>query len=92
MKSSDPFSKHLNKQIAQKSRELECAVCLIGCQPPILRCPLDHLVCKKCRPKLSVCGECRQPYKGEDRHRYAERSYEDLQGLLRTREEHARNN
>jgi len=90
-KSTDPFTDFLAKAIAQKSRELECPVCLAVCQPPILRCPLDHLVCKMCRPMLSVCGECRQQYKGEDRHRYAERSYEDLQVLLRTREEYARN-
>jgi len=90
-KSTDPFTAHLNKQIAQKSRELECPVCLSVCRPPILRCPLDHLVCKECRPKLVVCGECRQQYEGEQRHRYAEKSYEDLQGLLKTREEHARN-
>jgi len=89
--SKDPFTAHLDQQISQKSRELECPVCLTVCQPPILRCPLDHIVCKKCRSKLSVCGECGQQYKGEDRHRYAERSFEELQGLLRTREEHARN-
>jgi len=90
-KSSDPLTDHLDKEIAQKSRELECPVCLTVCQPPILRCPLDHLVCQQCRPKLSVCGECRQQYKDEDRHRYAERSFEDLHRLLKTREEHVRN-
>merc|ERR1712179_216669 len=70
-KSTDTFTVHLEK-IAQKSRELECPVCLTMCQPPILRCPLFHLVCKECRPKLSRCGECRQQYEGEDRHRFAE--------------------
>jgi len=90
-KSIDPFTAHLDQQIAQKSRELECPVCLTVCQPPILRCPLDHLVCKMCRPELSVCGECMQQYKGEDRHRYAEKNFEDLQCLIKTREEHARN-
>jgi len=85
---SDPFLAHLDKQIAQKSSELECPVCFMVCQPPILRCPEYHLVCGECWPRLKVCGECRGQYEGRMRHRYAERTHQDLQDLLKTRKEH----
>jgi len=85
---SDPFLSHLEKQISQKTTELECPVCFIVCQPPILRCPEFHLVCGECWPRMRVCGECRAPYEGRMRHRYAERGHQELQDLIRTREEH----
>ena len=88
---TDPLLTHLDKQISQKSLELECPVCFTVCQPPILRCPLYHVVCSECWPRLRVCGECRQLYQGKDRHRYAERTFQDLQDLIRTREDHVRN-
>jgi len=85
---SDPFLRHLDQQISQKTSELECPVCFCVCQPPILRCPEFHLVCSECWPKMRVCGECRAPYEGQMRHRYAERGHKDLQELVKTREEH----
>ena len=88
---TDPFLTHLDKQISQKSLELECPVCFTVCQPPILRCPLYHVVCSECWPRLRVCGECRQLYQGKERHRYAERTFQDLQDLIRTREDYVRN-
>ena len=89
---SDPFLSHLDKQISQKTTELECPVCFIVCQPPILRCPEFHLVCGECWPRMRVCGECRAPYEGRMRHRYAERGHQELQDLIRTREEHIKKN
>eukprot|EP00092_Neocalanus_flemingeri_P031587 GFUD01034303.1.p1 GENE.GFUD01034303.1~~GFUD01034303.1.p1 ORF type:complete len:248 (-),score=79.95 GFUD01034303.1:73-816(-) len=90
--SSDPeadlFLSHLKKQISQKTRELECPVCYQVCQPPILSCPEFHLVCGECWPRLRKCGECRAPYGGQKRHRYAERIHQELEELVRTREEH----
>merc|ERR1712096_184274 len=84
----DPFLSHLDKQIAQKTGELECPVCFCVCQPPILSCPKFHLVCAECWPRMSVCGECRTPYEGQMRHRYAEREHQEMQELVRVREEH----
>eukprot|EP00092_Neocalanus_flemingeri_P106609 GFUD01136794.1.p1 GENE.GFUD01136794.1~~GFUD01136794.1.p1 ORF type:complete len:158 (-),score=45.91 GFUD01136794.1:33-506(-) len=89
---SDPFLSHLEKQISQKTRELECPVCFVVCQPPILRCPEFHLVCGECWPRMRVCGECRAPYEGQMRHRYAERGHQELQELVRVREEHLKKN
>jgi len=83
---SDPFISHLDKQIAQKKEELECPVCFSVCKPPILRCPEFHLVCSECWPRMSVCGECRAPYEGRMRHRYAERTHKEMEDLVQTRE------
>eukprot|EP00092_Neocalanus_flemingeri_P099183 GFUD01126523.1.p1 GENE.GFUD01126523.1~~GFUD01126523.1.p1 ORF type:complete len:224 (-),score=63.91 GFUD01126523.1:23-694(-) len=94
--SSDPeadlFLSHLKKQISQKTRELECPVCYQVCQPPILSCPEFHLVCGQCWPRMRHCGECRTPYGGQMRHRYAERGHQELQELVKTREEHLKKN
>jgi len=87
---SDPFLNHLDKQITQKSAELECPVCFTVCQPPILRCPEFHLVCCECWPRMKVCGECRTPYEGRMRHRYAERGHQELQDLIRAKEDHVK--
>eukprot|EP00092_Neocalanus_flemingeri_P099182 GFUD01126522.1.p1 GENE.GFUD01126522.1~~GFUD01126522.1.p1 ORF type:complete len:252 (-),score=75.22 GFUD01126522.1:23-778(-) len=89
---ADTLLSHLEKQISQKTRELECPVCYEVCQPPILRCPEFHLVCGQCWPRMRHCGECRTPYGGQMRHRYAERGHQELQELVKTREEHLKKN
>ena len=42
--------------------ELECPVCLEYLMPPIVFCLNGHNVCPRCRPKLKVCPNCRQPF------------------------------
>ena len=77
---------HLDRQIASKEAELECPVCFNLCSSPILMCSSQHPICNQCQPKVQVCPVCRQSYGQEPRrHRYAERMEEELQGLVRER-------
>ena len=39
----------------------ECPVCFDYVLPPIFQCSSGHLVCSKCRPKLTICPTCRGP-------------------------------
>jgi len=50
---------------------LECPVCNGVPFPPIYGCYNGHIICNSCRPKLSHCALCRQPY-WEGRNRVIE--------------------
>ena len=75
------FSNFIVDKIQEKEKELECPVCLVVASPPIFSCAKQHLVCKECRPRLKECPECRAPYLEVQRHRYAERSAEELENF-----------
>merc|ERR1712183_383262 len=76
------FLKFINNQINEKRKELECPVCLELACSPIFMCSEQHLICSTCRPKLSNCPECRVAYRGQNRrHRYAEKTAEELHRL-----------
>ena len=63
------------------SRHWSVPVCLDIDKTPIFSCQQQHhLVCFKCRPRLTSCLECREDYQGQlRRHRYAERDAEELE-------------
>jgi hypothetical protein len=44
----------------------ECPVCLEEMKPPlkIFTCGNGHLICSTCRPKVSICTNCREKYTG----------------------------
>ena len=72
----------LNKSIEKKEAALRCPVCLETAKAPIFTCQQQHLVCFKCRPRLTSCPECREDYQEPPRiHRYAERDAEELEKL-----------
>ena len=72
----------LRGTISEKESGLECPVCLEECLPPIFSCPVSHLICSSCRPKVEQCPECRAGYKVPPlRHRFAEKNAEELQRL-----------
>ena len=78
----------ISKQIEDAEKELECPVCLeIALEAPIYRCEEDHLICSKCRGKVSSCPYCRVNYpKGAwKRLRGAERGAEKLADMYRER-------
>ena len=69
------------KSINDKEKELECPVCLEIAQVPIFMCEEQHVICSGCRmsDKVDRCPMCRVEYSGRPRrHRYAEKSLEDL--------------
>ena len=71
----------LSKSIKDKEADLECPVCLETAEIPIYMCHQMHLICSKCRPKLEFCPECREKYQDMRRHRYAEKTAEELKEL-----------
>ena len=72
----------LTKSIEEKEAALECPVCLETAKAPIFMCQQQHLICFKCRPRLTLCPECREDYQGlPRRHRYAERDAEELEKM-----------
>merc|ERR1719341_310330 len=75
------FIEFMAKSIKEKEEALTCPVCLETASAPIYMCQQMHLICSSCRPRLSACPECRQKYKGHQRHRYAERDAEELNKL-----------
>merc|ERR1719440_2745298 len=76
------FLSFIDDQINEKKKELECPVCLEVACSPIFMCSEQHLICSTCRPKLSNCPECRVVYTGKNRrHRYAEKTAEELERL-----------
>ena len=82
----------LNRAITTKQRELECPLCLEVSEAPIFMCPESHLVCAHCKPKVEKCPECRTPYPNPaKRHRYAEKTAEELLDLKNQRIEMAEN-
>merc|ERR1711962_1728870 len=77
---------YINRQIEAKEKELECPVCMEVASIPIFCCDDQHIICSDCRPKVSTCPECREPYpKKPRRHRYAEKSSEELAGFMEER-------
>ena len=79
---------YISKKIEAKEKDLECPVCFEVASTPIFKCMEDHLICSVCRPKVSECPECRVRYRGEPRrHRYAEKSSEELEELWKERAE-----
>ena len=56
------YLESISLKISSKEVELECPVCLELASAPIYMCLDQHLVCSGCRPKISSCPECRQPY------------------------------
>jgi len=78
----------IEKQIEEKEKELECPVCLEVATIPIFMCLELHLICSDCRGKIVECPECRQKYVGKPkRHRYAEKTAEELIRLQTQRKE-----
>merc|ERR1719300_961643 len=53
---------YIDSKIEAKEKELECPVCLEVASVPIFCCDDQHIICSDCRPKVSVCPECRDPY------------------------------
>lgn len=41
---------------------LECPCCLEPPVPPIISCKAGHIICSFCRPRLTRCAICREPY------------------------------
>jgi len=73
----------LIKQIEDIEKLLECPLCFETAEAPIFECQEGHLVCSKCKPKITKCPECQIVYRGPDkRNRYAERDAEKLQALI----------
>ena len=70
-------------QISEMEEELECPVCFeVSDTAPIFKCSEDHLMCRSCRPRLSVCPLCRAQLGHKyQRFRGAERLAERLQAL-----------
>ena len=57
-----PYLESINLKISAKEVELECPVCLETASAPIYMCLEQHLLCSSCRPKISTCHDCREPY------------------------------
>ena len=74
---------YLQKQITEKEETLECPVCFLTAgikdRQEIFMCSEQHLVCSACRPRLTECPTCREPFYGRARrHRFAEKMAEEL--------------
>ena len=71
------------ERIQKKEADLECPVCLETAQVPIYTCSNQHLICSECRSQVAQesCPECRTPYDGMERHRYAEKNREELEEM-----------
>ena len=73
----------LVQSIKEKEADLECPVCFETASVPIFMCSEMHLICNRCRPKIKECPECRLPYSGQPkRHRFAEKTAEELEELV----------
>merc|ERR1712130_1098971 len=82
------FLQNINKKIEDKESDLECPVCLEVSSSPIFSCDEQHIICSDCRPKVSICPECREPYPDKPRrHRYAEKAAKELEALILERAE-----
>lgn len=73
----------MDRSISEKIADLECPVCLETAKIPIYTCAESHVLCSKCRPKLSSCPQCRQNLGkfGFKRHRFAEKVSVELEML-----------
>lgn len=58
-------------------KTLQCPICLDVALPPVWQCTKGHHVCKNCRPKVVVCGLCRERFT-EARNYIAEYLVDDL--------------
>jgi len=82
------FLDNINRKIDAKERDLECSICLEVSSAPIYCCDEQHIICSDCRPKVTICPECREPYPSKPRrHRYAEKAAEELDALMLERAE-----
>ena len=71
----------VNAKIEKEEAGLECPVCLETASVPIYTCSKQHLICSDCRSNVETCPECRDPYAGRERHRFAEKNREKLEEL-----------
>ena len=73
----------MERQILDLEEDLECPVCLeVASDPPIFKCPDNHLICRICRPKLWQCPQCRVALDiNYEKFRMAERQAEKLLSL-----------
>eukprot|EP00092_Neocalanus_flemingeri_P020534 GFUD01022247.1.p1 GENE.GFUD01022247.1~~GFUD01022247.1.p1 ORF type:complete len:742 (-),score=173.54 GFUD01022247.1:248-2473(-) len=82
----------IDKEISEKEKELECPVCFEVAVAPIFMCSELHLICTNCRPRVKECPECRIQYEGKPkRHRYAEKTAEELDRLRNERRRSSQN-
>jgi len=82
------FLLNIDKKIEAKESDLECPVCMEVSTAPIFSCDEQHIICSDCRPKVSICPECREPYPDKPRrHRYAEKAAKELEALILERAE-----
>ena len=67
------------ESIKEMQSSLECPVCLETANIPIFRCSKEHLICSKCRHKISNCPVCREIYQGDpERYRLAEKIVKEV--------------
>jgi len=72
----------LINSISKKEKDLECPVCFEISTVPIFCCAESHLICSTCRPKLSMCPECRMEYRDPPKvHRFAEKAAQEVEEL-----------
>ena len=69
--------------IFSKEAWLQCPVCYQTAEPPIYRCPMDHLICSRCHPRMKgKCPTCRASFSSDGMiFRLAEESWRELQNL-----------
>ena len=73
----------LDQQIESIEKSLECPVCLETSLPPIYQCQESHLICTRCRDKVSICPQCRLKYGNKKtRNRYAERDSDKMEKFI----------
>ena len=79
----------LMKEIEEKERDLECPICFELCTKPIYMCDFSHQICKSCRPKMTLCPQCREPYKKHKiRNKEKEQTSNNLKQLYRKMKVH----
>ena len=67
------------ESIKEMESSLECPVCLETANIPIFRCSKEHLICSKCRHRISNCPVCRETYQGNpERYRLAEKIVQEV--------------
>merc|ERR1711911_76842 len=73
------FIKETEESIKEKESSLECPVCLETADIPIFRCSKEHLICSKCRHRISDCPLCRETYQeNPERYRLAEKILKEV--------------
>jgi len=56
----------------------ECPICYnIPRRPPIFQCDSGHMICATCKPRVTICPQCRGQYRGQ-RLYFAERLLEKI--------------